>query len=177
MGKGRKIVIWIIAGITGLFLIGGLWMGLWTYYYPEEYAVYEKEREQEQLQQEKIQSAIDEGIKTDLSREMTLSQYQEYTKALQQKGVEEMKQLPASCKGVSSMELDIYPTGKECFSALNERVEEWCLSESDGHKGMADDCVNQFYLKLAQQCKDPVIGSVEVCLMYTFKELYPKLIP
>ena len=78
--------------------------------------------------------------------------------------------LPDSCRGVNSMELDIYPTGKQCFAALNDRVEEWCLSQSK-------DCVAQFYLKLADTCEDPVLSSVEVCLMYTFKELYPKLIP
>ena len=85
--------------------------------------------------------------------------------------------LPSSCRGVNSMELDLYPTGKQCFAALNKRVEQWCLSESNGHKGLADDCVRQFYTKLADLCADPVLSSVEVCLMYNLKDLYPKLIP
>jgi len=78
------------------------------------------------------------------------------------------KQLPTSCYGVDSMELDLYPTGKQCFAALNKGVEYWCSNQKS--------CVNQFYLKLADLCADPVLSSVEVCLMYNLKDLYPKLV-
>lgn len=91
--------------------------------------------------------------------------------------IDEMKQLPDSCKGVNSMELELYPTGKQCFAALNDRVEQWCLSQSNGNDSLAKGCVTEFYLRLTELCEDPVIGSVEVCLMYNFKDLYSKLIP
>jgi len=91
--------------------------------------------------------------------------------------IEQMKRLPESCKGVFSMELDLYPTGEECFSALNKRVEEWCYSDSDGHEGLTKYCIQQFYLKLANTCEDPVLSSIEVCLMNTFQDVYPKLVP
>ena len=86
-------------------------------------------------------------------------------------------QLPESCQGVDSMELKIYPTGGQCFTALNDRVEQWCLGETNGNKALADGCVTDFYQRLANLCADPVIGSVEVCLMYNLKDLYRKMIP
>jgi len=146
----RKALICVIVGIA----VSGLWI-VWLFSIQTERDFVPTEE------------PIDKGIGSVLT----------YGNVEQKLSIQEMKTLPASCSGVNSMELDIYPTGKQCFSALNKRVEEWCLSESNGNSGLADDCVTQFYLKLAQQCKDPAIGSVEVCLMYTLKELYPKLIP
>ena len=162
--------------ITFLIIIGGFWgLVLWVNFdliitgEREEIAEYRYEgptvKEREDLYYEKNPSqkiigdvSSGEEIKQRLKQKEKTTQTATSTK------------LPASCSGVNSMELDIYPTGKQCFSALNDRVEEWCLSQSK-------DCVTQFYLKLADTCADPILSSVDVCLMYTFKELYPKLIP
>ena len=151
MGNAKKVGIVIIIGIVGFFAIGFGWLALWEYYYPEEYAAWEAEIEREER----------------LEAQKRLAEEAQQQKATQ---IKTSTALPSSCRGVNSMELDLYPTGKQCFSALNKRVEEWCLSQSK-------DCVTQFYLKLADTCADPILSSVDVCLMYTFKELYPKLIP
>jgi len=114
---------------------------------------------------------------TESSKNTTKDIPKDTTKDIPKDSAVKMNQLPASCNGVNSMELDLYPTGKQCFTELTNRVQEWCLSENDEHIDLADDCRKQFYLELLQQCEDPVISSVDVCLMDNFKNLYPKLIP
>ena len=154
MGKGKKVVLVIIIIVGGFFGIGVGAVLIFQQVDPEGYAQWSAEMDAEQ--------AADEARE----RQKKLAEQAQKEKATQ---IKTSTALPSSCRGVNSMELDLYPTGKECFAALNKRVEEWCLSQRD--------CVTQFYLKLANQCEDPVLSSVEVCLMYTLKELYPKLIP
>jgi len=164
----RKALICVIVGTA----VSGLWIA-WIFlpddetdFVPTE-GLTPKEREElyySENPSQKIIEAVSSG--EEMKQREVLKQKEKVVQTAKQLP----KQLPTSCYGVDSMELDIYPTGKQCFAALNKRVEEWCLSQSK-------DCVTQFYLKLADTCEDPVIGSVEVCLMYTFKEVYPKLIP
>ena len=158
MGTGKKILLIAIITVVGFFVAGFGGIGLYSVLYPEEYADWSARLDREIEQ--------DEALETQkrLAEQAQKEKQQEITQ------IKTSTALPDSCRGVNSMELDIYPTGKQCFSALNNRVEEWCLSQSK-------DCVTQFYLKLADTCADPILSSVDVCLMYTFKELYPKLIP
>jgi len=88
-----------------------------------------------------------------------------------------MKQLPDSCKGVNSIETELYPTGPACLSALLSRTYDMCESLTDGNRSQTEKCVDDFKERLAQQCANPTTGSTEVCIMYIWKELYPKMIP
>ena len=171
--KGRYKVL-----ITFLIIIGGFWgFVIWANFdliitgEREEIAEYRYEgptvQEREDLYYEKNPSQkIIEDVSSgeEIKQREVLKQKEKVVQTAKQLP----KQLPTSCYGVDSMELDIYPTGKQCFAALNKGVEYWCSNQKS--------CVNQFYLKLTEQCADPAIGSVEVCLMYTLKELYPKLV-
>lgn len=70
---------------------------------------------------------------------------------------------------------------KQCFEALNKRVEDWHTSQSEGNVNLVKGRVNMFYLKLADTCQGSNKGLLgvpeDVCLMYTMKEMYAKLIP
>lgn len=164
--------------ITILIIIGGFWgLVLWVNFdliitgEREEKAEYRYEgltvQEREDLYYEKNPShKIIEDISSgeEIKQREVLKQKEKVVQTTKQLP----KQLPTSCYGVNSMELDIYPTGKQCFAALNKGVEYWCSNQKS--------CVNQFYLKLADLCEDPVLSSVEVCLMYNLKDMYPKLV-
>lgn len=135
----------------------------------------------EEISEREAQRELREAVEAREQQLALQKQLEEKAKISQQKQAEiqseQLSQIPVSCRGVDSMELKIYPTGKQCFAVLNERVEQWCLSETKGNKALADGCVVDFYQRLANLCADPVIGSVEVCLMYNLKDLYRKMIP
>jgi len=158
----RKALICVIVGTA----VSGLWIA-WIFLPDDET---EESTIETPTQDWEAQYAIRDSISAISGAEQKRLADAQKEKQQEIAQIKASTALPDSCRGVNSMELDIYPTGKQCFSALNKRVEEWCLSQSK-------DCVTQFYLKLADTCEDPILSSVEVCLMYTFKEVYPKLIP
>lgn len=58
MKTSKKIVLGIVIGVVGFFAIGLTWAGLWRTYYPEEAALFDKERERERLaEQQRLELA------------------------------------------------------------------------------------------------------------------------
>lgn len=170
MNKIKKIVLGVIIAIIGFFAIGLGSVTIWQWADPEGYAAHSEANEQSILIHEQEQKERD-------ARAQAFQKFMDSANREPEPWDPYPTTLPESCSGVNSMELDLYPTGKQCFDELNQRVEKWCYVKYNGHKVLREDCTSQFYQKLAEQCKDPVIGSTEVCLMHTLKEMYPKLVP
>lgn len=179
MNKLEKIALGISIVVIGFFVIVIGW-GFYAYWTePKGYEERQKELDAEQAFEKlkQVQKEMDQKLAQAVKEETKIN---EFTVRESLKNYETPKEnfestVPESCKGVNSMEIDLYPTGKQCLEALDNRVVEWC--QSNGSEGLVEDCRTQFYLKLADTCKDPVIGSVEVCLMHTLKELYPRIVP
>jgi len=164
MGNAKKVGIVIIIGIIGFFAIGFGGLALWEYYYPEEYAVWEAEVE---------------------AREALIETQKRLDKLAQQQKATQIKTstaLPSSCSGVNSIETYLYPTGQQCINAIDDRVNEYCLSETNGNKVQADACVDKVYSLIDRNCQDSddqgfLSVSYEVCVMSELRFAYQNLIP
>lgn len=70
--------------------------------------------------------------------------------------------LPESCKGVDSIETDLYPTGKECLAELKAKIMTFC--------GFDQKCMDDFDNRMYNQC-----GDDKVCTMSTLQSIYQQL--
>jgi len=164
MGKSKKIGLGIIIAITGFFVLGFVSNAL-----------------------------TDEETKQRWAEEIELEKKQEQQKIQEQKRLEELKtqeeariaqmtELPASCYGVASTETWLYPTGEECIKAIGDRINEYCLSETNGNKAQADACVTKVISLMDRNCQDSddqgfLSVSYEVCMMSELTFAYQNLIP
>lgn len=179
MTTRRNIVKIIPLGII-IVIVGSIGMAiawnavLFELYYPDEYA-----KQMEEIEQRKVietQQRIEERKQeAELKRQEELKQQETLR-------IAQMKQLPASCKGVDSTETYLYPTADKCVEEIGQRFYDWCLSEErkvaeKGAEARANLCLTDIAIRLAQLCEDPVIGSSELCMMNSMQDLYRKLIP
>ncbi len=175
MGKSKKIVILVIVGIIASFVIANVtYHQVYSVYYPDEYAKQMEEIEQRKAieTQQRIEERKQEA---ELTRQEELKQQE----ALR---IAQLKELPTSCYGVNSIETYLYPTGKACIKAIDDRINEYCLSETNENKAQADACVVKVYSLMDRNCQGSddqgfLSVSYEVCMMSELRFAYQNLIP
>jgi len=108
-------------------------------------------------------------------------QYNEDYKKQGATSIQKSKGMPTSCNGVDSIETWLYPTAEKCMKELGQGYYAWCLSKEKklaekGAEARAGICMSDIKIRLLQTCKDPALGSPEVCMMITMKYIYREMI-
>jgi len=113
---------------------------------------------------------------------ITVGEVKEYQEPKQESiPIQKLYGLPASCDGVDSIETWLYPTAEKCMIELGQGYYAWCLSKEKklaekGAEARAGICMTDIKIRLLQTCKDPALGSPEVCMMITMKYIYREMI-
>jgi len=154
----------ILAGIGLLFL------GLFILSVAGSMSITDEEKaELERQDREKAQQEMLERV-AQQEKEAELKQQEEELKQ-QEELIQKANELPASCEGVLSAEVWLYPTGQACLEEILLWYYDWCAGENED---TADACVKEMIRGLELSCEDSLISSQEVCMMYSMKELYKK---
>ena len=90
--------------------------------------------------------------------------------------------IPESCRYVSSIETELYPTGEQCLEELDSGIMEYCLSQNNGNQEQAWGCFGKIYALIDNDCKDSeeqgfLSISYEVCFFENMVMAYEKLTP
>ena len=162
MGKIKKMVLGGLVLIFASFFVGAAMSS-------------PTDDRTKQIQNEEQITAEDMQKQREFLDQYEFPQYNEDYKKQEATSIQKSKGLPTSCNGVDSTETWLYPTGEKCMKELGQGYHAWCLSETKGDKAKTDLCVIDVASRLIQLCKDPVLSSPEVCLMYNMKYIYQEM--